>query len=236
MNSNHEKIPPFDAAYSNWLQKHVKSASGERKRRLVKGLGYSEKWFVLNAWLPAFGNLQHLHPEFEVIDFKDGFRYLDFAYIHNGLRICIEIDPYGTHLRDIDRWKYADNLTRQNHLVIDDWKVLRFSLDDLKENTRQCQQLLHQALGKWGFVKKQAYPTDHPIDMAILSLLGGNPEGFLSPSETARQLGWHRITISIRMKRLWEQGYLHTSKAGQQRNRKYRLNPDYSSPTSYRDT
>ncbi|WP_258881404.1 hypothetical protein [Paenibacillus sp. sptzw28] len=49
----------------------------------------------------------------------------------------------------LGRWQFADQLMRQNHLVIDGWLVLRFAYDDLAEKPRRCQQVLQQLLGKW---------------------------------------------------------------------------------------
>ncbi|MDF2720418.1 MAG: DNA-binding response regulator [Paenibacillus sp.] len=89
-----------------------------------------------------------MHPEYEVFDFKDGSRFLDFAFIQGKLRICMEVDGFGPHRRDIDRRQFSDELTRQNQLVVDGWIVLRFSYDDVKEKPRQCQQLLQQLMGR----------------------------------------------------------------------------------------
>lgn len=100
------------------------------------------------VWWPAFGHFNHLHPEYEVNDFRDGFRYLDFAYIQSSIRE-IEIDGFGPHLQRISRTQFSDQWIRQNHLVIDGWKILRFSFDDVKERPRMCEQLLQQFMGRW---------------------------------------------------------------------------------------
>jgi hypothetical protein len=73
--------PIFEAAYQRWLQENIRISKGEHKKRLSQGLGYSEKTFLARVWWPAFGTFQHLYPEFEVRDFKDGVRFLDFSYI-----------------------------------------------------------------------------------------------------------------------------------------------------------
>lgn len=100
------------------------------------------------VWWPAMGQMEHLYGEYEVNDFKDGVRFLDFAYLRHPHKIAIEIDGYGPHCRDIDRRAFADRLVRQNHLILDDWILLRFSFDDVKEHPRQCQQMIQQMLGK----------------------------------------------------------------------------------------
>src|SRR5574341_61162 len=56
------------------------------------------------------------------------------------IKICIEVDDKGTHGYNADSYKFSDDRFRQNDLVIDDWKVLRFSLHSILEQPRRCQQ------------------------------------------------------------------------------------------------
>jgi len=135
--------------YERWLEAHSGSRKNEDLRRLQEGHGHAEELFIRQVWLPAVGHLDHLIPEYAVTDFRDGVRYLDFAYIRAPYCICLEIDGYGPHSRDLSRWQFADQLTRQNHLILDGWKVLRFSYDEVKEKPRRCQQLIQQMLGQW---------------------------------------------------------------------------------------
>lgn len=41
-------------------------------------------------WRPSFQTFDHLHPEYEVFDYKDGYRYIDFTYILPYVRLAIE--------------------------------------------------------------------------------------------------------------------------------------------------
>src|SRR4051812_4140275 len=116
----------FDQAYAEWMNKHLTTRSGERLRRLREGHQYGEKLFLTNAWYPAVGNLDDLHPEYEVYDYRDGSRFIDHAFIRFPHRICWESDSFGTHLRKIGRKEYDDGLDRQNHLMLDGWKIFRF--------------------------------------------------------------------------------------------------------------
>lgn len=132
-----------------WLEEHKRKRKGERKRRINNGLGHAETLFLNQVWWPACLRLDGLHPEYEVLDFKDGSRFIDFVYLAGHLKLAIEIDGYGTHWRDLNRWQFADHLMRQNQLVIDGWLVLRFAYEDMKEKPRKCQQTIQQALGRW---------------------------------------------------------------------------------------
>jgi hypothetical protein len=101
------------------------------------------------VWWPAIGHFNSLYPEYELNDYKDGYRYLDFAYIRPPFRIDIEIDGYHSHAKNIDRWKFADNLLRQNYLMLDGWKVIRFAKDHVENQPRLCQQMIQQMVGRW---------------------------------------------------------------------------------------
>ncbi|MEK4130143.1 DNA-binding response regulator [Solibacillus sp. FSL W8-0474] len=138
----------FEEEYQVFLNLHVQARTGERLRRLKEGHNQAEMLFLKQVWWPLFSHFNYLHPEYEVDDFKDGKRYLDFAYIRPGVRICFEIDGYGPHLKNISRWQFADNLERQNQLVIDGWTVIRFSYDQVKERPRRCQQIVQQVFGQ----------------------------------------------------------------------------------------
>lgn len=226
MKDNTDANAAFESAYQLMLQHHVKSSKGERKRRLAKGLGFAEKKFLSLVWYPAFGQFDGLYPEYEVRDFKDGARFIDFAYMKNNWKVCLEIDPFGTHYRDVDRWKYSDNLIRHNDLVIDNWKVLRFSLDSITGQPRQCQRQIQQAFGKWGIGDKPVLHANNPIHRALLNLMAEQEPG-ISPAEGSRLLGWRPGTIAKHMKQLFHQGYLLPVNPGGKRYRRYRLNPDY---------
>jgi len=99
----------FEAAYESWMNAQRKMSKGERKRRLTDISNHAEKMFLVQVWWPSFGHFANLNAEFAVKDFKDGWRYLDFAYVTEGYKICIEIDSYGTHWRDLDRYQFADH-------------------------------------------------------------------------------------------------------------------------------
>lgn len=140
--------------HEQWLQQHLKSRKGEDKRRLIEGHGYAEKLFATQIWFPVVGHFEYLHPEYAVSDFGDKQRYLDFAYIRPPYRICFELDGFGPHVKDVSRRTFADGLMRQNYLVLDEWRVIRFSVDDLEKNQRKCQQMVMQVLGKWYAVEQ----------------------------------------------------------------------------------
>lgn len=139
----------FEVEYQAFMNAHSQARTGERLRRLQEGHQHAEMLFLKQVWWPLFHHFRYLHPEYEVDDFRDGKRYLDFAYIRPAIRICFEIDGYGPHLKSISRWQFSDSLERQNQLVIDGWTVIRFSFDQIQEKPRRCQQIVQQVIGRW---------------------------------------------------------------------------------------
>ncbi|MFD0679062.1 MULTISPECIES: DNA-binding response regulator [unclassified Paenibacillus] len=175
-----------------------------------------------HVWWPAIGNFDYLHPEYEVHDFKDGTRYLDFAYLRSPLQLCIEIDGYGPHSRDVSRWQFADQLMRQNHLVIDGWRIIRFSYDDVAEQPRLCQQLIQQFLGIW-FAEGAQQLSLSPKEQQIIRLMLRKQE-LLTPLDVSKYIGIsdrHARTLLHRL----VQAKLLLPASGDKRIRSFKLNP-----------
>ncbi|MDR6551069.1 DNA-binding response regulator [Paenibacillus qinlingensis] len=134
--------------YEAWLDKQRKSLTGEALRRLNEGHAHNEKLFVHDLWLPAVGNLDFLHAEYEVTNFRDGFFYLDFAYIRPPYLINWEVDDFSSHGKQVTRRSFEYERERQNQLMLDGWQIYRLPLDAIKEKPRRCQQFIQQVLGK----------------------------------------------------------------------------------------
>ncbi|WP_135555554.1 DNA-binding response regulator [Paenibacillus cymbidii] len=179
----------FEEAYEAFIRHHRESSDGERRRRLREGLGFLEKLFLQRVWWLAIGNFQHLHPEYEVQDFADGVRYLDFAYLRAPYKIKFALDGFGPHLRDVDRWKFGDGLMRQNHLILDGWQVYRFSSDDIEHKPRRCQQFLLHVMGRcYGDAAAQAELSLKEKEVLRYIAMAMRP---ITPKLQAEHLGVH---------------------------------------------
>ncbi|NMO96008.1 DNA-binding response regulator [Paenibacillus lemnae] len=139
----------YEDAHEQFVESHLSRRSGERYRRLKESHAYGEQLFLQAIWWPTFGNFDHLHPEYEVADLEDNSRYIDFAYLRGGISIAIELDGYGPHVRHCSRFDFSKDRWRQNSLIYDGWKLIRFTVDDLKEKPRRCAQFLQQCMGRW---------------------------------------------------------------------------------------
>jgi hypothetical protein len=213
----------FEAWYKDFMIRHERGCSKERLRRLREGHGHAERLFLEQVWWPAVGHLDDLHPEYEVWDFKDGVRFLDFAYLRGTHRVCIEIDGFGPHGRDLKRWQFSDRLTPQNHLVLDQWKVLRFSYDDINEKPRRCQQMIQQMLGRWFGVDVE--PQQLTLKEREIMRLVIHSRGPVTPAAVCERLGIGNRHARDLLRRLVQAGLL-SPVCGQLRVRSYGLKPE----------
>ncbi|RKN74133.1 DNA-binding response regulator [Paenibacillus ginsengarvi] len=211
----------FVQAYESFMNEHKALRNGERLRRLQEGHGHAEKLFLEQIWWPAIGHFRDLHPEYEVKDFNDASRFIDFAYIRPPFRIAFEIDGYGPHMRDIDRWRFGDQLMRQNQLVLDGWKIFRFSYDDIFQKGRRCQQLVLHLMGRWYGERGEQTPPllGRELDIARLAASSVSP---ITPAEVAGHLGIRPEHARKWLSRLVAGGVLRPAR-DQQRIRAYVL-------------
>lgn len=224
-------VMKFEESHKKFIEEHIvqRKNNGEGLRRLVEGHGHAEKLFLEKVWWPAFGDFDHLHPEFEVHDFKDGFRYIDFAYIRTYVQLAVEIDGFGPHWRNISRWQFSDHCRRQNDLILDGWKLLRFSYDDIKDHPRACQQVIQQFMGKWmGTEKLDQYSNISWLEKAIILFVMN-----LDRPITAKDLSDH-MNIGNKTARKWlrqltEKKWLVPA-AGRERIHSYQLDIDGNVP------
>ncbi|RKP47264.1 DUF559 domain-containing protein [Cohnella endophytica] len=214
----------FEQAYDAFVEYHRKRRKGERLRRLNEGHRHAEKMLLEKVWWPAFRNFDGLHPEYEVSDFKDGNRFLDFAFLEANLRLDIEVDGHRSHAKDISRDKFSDHLMRQNHLTLDGWKIIRFSYDDIAEKPRMCQQLLLQFMGRWATNK-----LSRPIyelraeERDILRIGLRDSTGKLTVTEICLRLGIGDKKARKHLCALVAAGLIAPSRNNAQRIRSYRL-------------
>jgi very-short-patch-repair endonuclease len=210
----------FEEVYQGFLTDHILRRNGECRRRLQEGMGNAEKMFLKQVWWPLFHHFHHLHPEFEVNDFKDGKRYLDFAYLRAKVQICFEIDGYGPHLRNISRWQFSDSLERQNQLVIDGWTIIRFSYDQIMDQPRRCQQIIQQVIGKQLGEELEYLPLTF-LEKEILRF-AFRKEAPITPAEVEQLLSVSTKPAKKALAGLVQKGILRPA-SGSQRIRAYRI-------------
>ncbi|NQX62619.1 transcriptional regulator [Paenibacillus qinlingensis] len=144
----------FEEKYNEWMQEMIAHAgtgnvNHRRLELLEKGLGHGTIEFLRCIWFPAIGNFNHLYPEWEVRDFNNGYRYLDLAYMPGGVKGGIEIQGFGSHARDLDVKRFKDLCMRHSLLTLDGWTFMPIAYLSIKEDPKQCQQLILSFVGRF---------------------------------------------------------------------------------------
>lgn len=140
----------FDQQYELWTHTNILNEKNTRRLEILqKGLGHGTVEFLRSVWFPAIGNFNDLHPEWEVRDFSNGYRYLDLAYMPGGARGGIEIQGYGPHARDLDVRRFKDLCRRHCLLALDGWTFLPIAYPSIVEEPKQCQQLILSFVGRF---------------------------------------------------------------------------------------
>ncbi|NOU65886.1 DUF559 domain-containing protein [Paenibacillus sp. LMG 31461] len=188
---------------------------------MLDGHSHAEKLFLLQVWWPAFKHFNDLHPEYEVKDFRDGTRFLDFAFIKHTLKLAIEIDGFTTHASQISRSQFSDHLIRQNHLIIDGWRILRFSYDDIKDRPRMCQQVLQQFMGRYLGMNDDSVQLISYVEKEVLRY-AINLETLLTIQDVCQVLSIKEQKARRVLKVMLEKELLESAGKGTQRIKYYR--------------
>ncbi|MFD0713013.1 hypothetical protein [Paenibacillus sp. GCM10027626] len=157
----------FEASHQQFLQRHLEHRSGERKGRLKRGHNHAEKLLLQHVWWPVFGNLDDLHPEYEILDWNRKSQYLDFAYLPPYGRFGIECDGFQSHIKDMDRERFSYALNRENFLTAMGWTMIHFSYDDVLYRPEICQMLLQMIISPY-LVRNTASPVLSPHEKDLL--------------------------------------------------------------------
>lgn len=140
----------FEQKYEEWLKENITKEKNRRRREILeKGLGHGTVEFLRLVWYPTVGNFDNLYPEWEVRDFNNGYRYLDLAYMPGANKGGIEIQGYGPHARDLDVRRFKDLCWRHSLLALDGWTFLPIAYLSIKDEPKQCQQLVLSFIGKF---------------------------------------------------------------------------------------
>ncbi len=132
----------YDEAHRSFIQYHIDNRKGERRGRLERGHGHAEALFLRNVWWPLRGDFQHLHPEYEVIDWRGRSYFADFAWLPGMVKLIFEIKGFASHVRDMDRQKYCNELNRETFLFAMGYRVISFAYDDVENHPELCITLL----------------------------------------------------------------------------------------------
>ncbi|SEC57303.1 hypothetical protein SAMN05443246_4569 [Paenibacillus sp. GP183] len=143
------KIANFQAVHTAFIESHLKARSGERKGRLERGHQHAELLFLQNVWFPVHGQFDHLHPEYEAMDWRGRSYFADFAFLPPNIKFIWEIKGYGSHVQDMDRKRYCEELNRELFLQTLGFRVVSFAYDDVANRPELCMNLLRMLLSRY---------------------------------------------------------------------------------------
>ncbi|MEJ8306433.1 DUF559 domain-containing protein [Saccharibacillus sacchari] len=149
MNPTTNPTTDFENMHEQFLSRHLQERSGERQDRLRRGHREAEKLFCRNVWWPLQKNFDHLHPEYEVTDWRGLNYFCDFVWMTPYAKLAIEIKGFGPHVQDMDRRSYCRELNRETFLTAIGFQVISFAYDDVSQRPELCMTLLRMVLGRY---------------------------------------------------------------------------------------
>lgn len=204
----------FEQAHQRWLTEHLMRRSGERKGRLERGHQHGEKLFLEKVWWPVVGNFDHLHPEYEIRDWKRRSYFVDFAWLPGHVKVAFEIKGYGPHVRDMDRIRYCEELNREIYLQSMGFRVVSFPYDDVERHSELCTALLRMFLSR--YQPRPASVRDefrHPYAKQIV-LLAFQLAGPIRPMDVKKHLRINFRTAVRYLRLLCRMGWLQPVYSG----------------------
>jgi hypothetical protein len=189
----------FEAMHEQWLSSHLRRRSGERRNRLLRGHGHGERLFLERVWWPLFGHFDHLHPEYEVTDWRGQPYFVDFAWIRGQCRFAFEVKGYGPHVQQADRTRYRRELNRETFLQTLGYRVVSIPYDDLEESPEVARFLVKSLMAPYMAAADRADRASgySPLEREVLryAMLEDRP---VSPAEISRAFSLnHRTAVKL---------------------------------------
>jgi len=182
----------FQIEHDHWVQMHMDKRRGERLDALRRGHGFGNRLFVEKVWWPLVGHFDHLHPEYEVRDWRGRSYFVDFAWIARNIKIFIEIMDYGSH--GTDRTKYRLDLNRMLYLQSQSHFVIAVALDELKENPEFILGMMRNILSPYLHMTSDQPARFSRVEREIMRYAARN-DRIIKPSKAAQELELHKQTV-----------------------------------------
>ncbi|WP_379159708.1 hypothetical protein [Paenibacillus sp. sgz5001063] len=197
----------FERVHEEFIRYHLSCRSGERKGRLERGHQHAEGLFLQNVWWPLRGNFCDLHPEYEVMDWRGRSYFADFAFLPGPVKLLFEIKGYTSHVKEMDRHKYSNELNRETFLCAMGYQVLSFAYDDVERHPELCITLLRMVLSRY-------ITSAVPVNKALLAereiiRFVIRHSGSVRPRDVAQYFTLDPKTVRITLNRLCEKGWLN---------------------------
>lgn len=87
-------------------------------------------------------------PNTKVLDWRGRSYFADLAWLPGHVKLLFEIKGYASHVRDMDRHKYCNELNRETFLYAMGFHVISFAYDDVEQRPELCITLLRMVLSR----------------------------------------------------------------------------------------
>lgn len=202
----------FEEAYAAFIRHHLASRMGERRGRLERGHRHGESLFLSNVWWPLRGSFEDLHPEYEVPDWRGRSYFADLAWLPGYVKLLFEIKGFATHVRDMDRQKYCNELNRETFLYAMGYHVISFAYDDVEQRPDLCIALLRMVLSRF---QSSQTPVSRTIlaekEIIRLAVQLAQP---IRPKDVERHFEIDHKTAVLMLRKLCTKGWLTPSYRG----------------------
>ncbi|WP_127579892.1 hypothetical protein [Paenibacillus koleovorans] len=139
----------YEEVHAGFIQHHLTRRTGERQGRLERGHLHGEQLFARQVWWELMRSFDHLHPEYEVLDWRGRSYFADFAWLPGYTKLLIEIKGFSKHVRDMDRQSYCRELNREAFLLGLGYPVVSFAYDDVEQRPELCMHLLRSIMSRF---------------------------------------------------------------------------------------
>lgn len=196
----------FEEAYDSYIRQHLELRTGERRGRLERGHRHAESLFLQNVWWPLQGSFDYLHPEYEVMDWRGRSYFADLAWLPGYVKLLFEIKGFASHVRDMDRLKYCNELNRETFMYAMGYHVISFAYDDVEQRPELCITLLRMVLSRH---QPQPAPVSRALfaekEIVRLAVQLAEP---IRPKDLEQHFEIDHRTAVLMLKKLCEKGWL----------------------------
>ncbi|KUP21507.1 hypothetical protein [Paenibacillus sp. DMB5] len=203
----------FVDEHEKWLSRHKRRRTGERLDRLERGHGHGEKLFAERVWWPLFGHFNHLHPEYEVSDWRGRPYFVDYVWKPGQVKFAIEIKGYGPHVQNTDRTRYRQELNRETYLQIAGYRVVAVPYDDLESAPELTISLLKALLLSSLLTNADNESGKYSRMEREILRLAERSDGIIRPVDLVNGLAADPKTIKRHITQLCEKGRLKPLRA-----------------------
>ncbi|AIQ55229.1 hypothetical protein [Paenibacillus sp. FSL R7-0331] len=198
----------FAEEHEKWLNRHKRRRTGERLDRLERGHRHGEKLFAERVWWPLFGDFTHLHPEYEVSDWRGRPYFVDYVWKPGQVKYAIEIKGYGPHVQNTDRTRYRQELNRETYLQIAGYRVVTVPFDDLESAPELTISLLKALLLPSLLTNTGGGEAQYTRMEREILQLAARSDGVIRPVDLVNGLTADPKTIKRHITQLCEKGRL----------------------------